>query len=112
MKKIEAYIQPFMLGKTEAALRAKHVHGMTVLDARGFGKEKDVSYPHHVEDFLTVFTPKIKIEIYCNDDEADSIAETIRASAHTGRRGDGKIFISAVENVISIRTGENGKKAI
>lgn len=112
MKKIEAYIQPFMLEKTEAGLRAKHVHGMTVFDARGFGKEKDESYPHHAVDFITVFTPKIKIEIYCNDEEADSIAEIIRVNAHTGRRGDGKIFISPVESVISIRTGENGKKAL
>ncbi len=112
MKKIEAYIQPFMLGKIEAALRADHLHGMTVLEARGFGKEKDESYAHHETDFLTVFTPKVKIEIYCDDDEADKISGIIRTNAFTGRRGDGKIFISTVEHAISIRTGENDNNVV
>jgi nitrogen regulatory protein P-II 1 len=112
MKKIEAYIQPFMLSKTEAGLRANHIHGMTVIDARGFGREKDESYPHHTTDFLTDFTPKTKIEIFCNDDEADTIAEIIGENARTGRRGDGKIFISAVEKTISIRTGVESSKEV
>ncbi len=108
MKKIEAYIQPFMLHKVTDALRAIHIQGMSVIDAKGFGTEKDESHPHHASDVID-FTPKIKIEIVCSDQDSQKIVETIQSSAHTGRRGDGEIFISTIEKVVSIRTGEQSK---
>jgi len=112
MKKIEAFIQPFMLKKTEIALRNIHVHGMTVSDVRGFGKEKDESYPHHEADYLNDFTPKTKIEIFCNDSDEQSISGVIRDNAYTGRKGDGKIFVYNIEKAMSIRTGETDKNVL
>ncbi len=106
MKKIEVYIQPFMLHKVVDALRAVHAHGMSVIEARGFGKEKDEGHPHHGDQLVPEFTPKTKIEIICGDKESAAIIETIKKSAHTGRRGDGKIIISDINQTISIRTGE------
>lgn len=112
MKKIEAYIQPFMLRKVEYALRAIHIHGMSVIEAKGFGREKDESYPHHLVDYVVDFTPKTKIEIVCPDEDYEKIVETIQKSAHTGRKGDGKIFVFEVQETVSILTGETGTKAI
>ncbi|MCB9757007.1 MAG: P-II family nitrogen regulator [Candidatus Omnitrophica bacterium] len=112
MKKIEAYIQPFMLRKVVDALMAIHIHGMSVIEAKGFGKEKDESYPHHVADYVIDFTPKTKIEIICNDDQSLKIIETIQKSAHTGRKGDGKLFITDIQKAVSIRTGEENEHAI
>ena len=111
MKKIEAYIQPFMLRKVVDALRAVHIQGMSVIEAKGFGKEKDESYPHHVADYMVDFTPKTKIEIVCADEEVNRTAEAIQKSAHTGRKGDGKIFISPIEKSINIRMGDEERKA-
>ena len=105
MKKIEAYIQPFMLHKVTDALRAIHVQGMSVIDAKGFGKEKDESHPHHISDVID-FTPKVKIEIVCSEQDCKKIVEIIQESAHTGRKGDGKILLSTIDRVISIRTGQ------
>jgi nitrogen regulatory protein P-II 1 len=112
MKKIEAYIQPFMLRKVEAALRAIHIHGMSVIEAKGFGREKDESYPHHTTDYVVDFTPKTKIEIVCPDKDCEKITEAIQKSAHTGRKGDGKIFVYEVREAVSILTGEKGEEAI
>ncbi len=112
MKEIKAYIQPFMLQKVTDALHAIHVRGMSVNDIRGFGKEKDESYPHHNRDYVTEFTPKIKIEIVCRDEEAQQIVDCIRTHAHTGRKGDGKIFVNPVEHVVSIRTGATDRDAV
>ncbi len=112
MKKIEAYIQTFMLKKAEDALRKIYIHGMTVADVRGFGREKDESYPHHTADYVVNFTPKTKIEIICSDAECDNIVETIRMSAHTGRKGDGKIFVYEVSKAVSILNGKQGEEAI
>jgi len=112
MKKIEAYIQPFMLHKVVDALRAIHIHGMSVIEAKGFGKEKDESYPHHTVDYIVDFTPKTKIEIVCNDDQSTIIVETIQKAAHTGRKGDGKVFVSSIERGVSIRTGEQDREAL
>lgn len=105
MKKIEAYIQPFMLNKVTDALHAIHIHGMSVIEAKGFGKEKDESHPHHSNE-VTDFTPKTKIEIICNNEDAKKIIETLQKSAHTGRRGDGKIYVTGIDKVINIRTGQ------
>lgn len=112
MKKIEAYIQPFMLCKVEESLRAIHIHGMSVIEAKGFGREKDESYPHHAVDYVVDFTPKTKIEIICPDVDCDKIVETLRKAAHTGRKGDGKIFICEVSKAVSILTGKQGEEAI
>jgi len=112
MKEINAYIQPFMLDKVVAALRKIHVQGMSVIEARGFGREKDQSYPHHYIEDAVLFTPKIKIEIVCPDDDVEQVVATIQENAHTGRKGDGKIFVRTVEKAISILTGEGGEKAI
>ena len=112
MKEIKAYVQPFMLNKVVNALRAIHIHGMSVIEAKGFGKEKDESYPHHAVDYLVDFTPKTRIEIVCQDNDCKGIIETIRQSAHTGRKGDGKIFVSNLEQAISIRTGKQNEEAI
>lgn len=112
MKKIEAYIQPFMMQKVEDALRAIRIHGMSIMEIKGFGREKDESYPHHAVDHVVDFTPKTKLEIVCPDNECERIVETIRKSAHTGRRGDGKIFIFDIQEAISILTGEKGEGAI
>lgn len=112
MKKIEAYVQPFMLRKVEEALRLIHIHGMTVIDARGFGREKDESYPHHAADYVVEFTPKVKIEIICSNVDCDKIVETLRKAAHTGRKGDGKIFVYEVLKSVSILTGKEGEEAV
>jgi nitrogen regulatory protein P-II 1 len=112
MKEVKAYIQPFMLQKVTDALREIHVHGMSVSELKGFGREKDESYPHHIGDAVVEFTPKVKIEIVCPDEECDAIVNAIQNAAHTGRRGDGKIFVSTVQVAISIRTGDRGDNAI
>jgi nitrogen regulatory protein PII len=105
MKKIEAYIQPFMLIKVTDALRDIHVHGMSVIDAKGFGREKDESHPHHANN-VNDFTPKTKIEIICSEEDSERIIETIQKTAHTGRKGDGKVFVTHIDKAISIRTGQ------
>ncbi len=112
MKQIHAYIQPFMLDKVVVALKHIHIHGMSILEAKGFGREKDQSYAHHYVDDTVQFTPKMRIEIVCLDQDVEKIVETIQKNAHTGRKGDGKIFVSHLEESISILTGERGEKAI
>ena len=112
MKEIKAYIQPFMLNKVETALKKLHIHGMSIYEVKGFGREKDESYPHHYQGDVVEFTPKVKIEIVCSDGEADKIVECIYQNAHTGRRGDGKIFVAEVLRTKSIRTGVEGGNAI
>lgn len=112
MKEIKAYIQPFMLQKVTDALHKIHVRGMSVNEIKGFGKEKDEAYPHHSKDYVTEFTPKVKIEIACHDDEVKQIVECIKEHAHTGRKGDGKIFVTTLDHVQSIRTGETDIAAL
>jgi nitrogen regulatory protein P-II 1 len=112
MKEIKAYIQPFMLQKVTDALHKIHVRGMSISELKGCGREKDESYPHHAREAVIEFTPKVKIEIVCPDEECEAIVKTIREVGHTGRRGDGKIFISPVDEAISIRTGDRGGEAI
>lgn len=112
MKEIKAYIQPFMLQKVTDALHAIHIRGMSVNEIKGFGKEKDEGFPQDSKADCVEFTPKVKLEIVCEDSEVDQIAKTIKEFAHTGRRGDGKIFITAMETAISIRTGVKGHDAI
>lgn len=112
MKEVRAYIQPFMLQKVVDALHVIHIHGMSVCEIRGFGKEKDEAYPHHSRDYVVEFTPKIKIEIVCPDEDVQKIIEVIQINAHTGRKGDGKLFVYDVERAVSIRTNESGNQAV
>ena len=85
---------------------------MSVCDVKGFGREKDESYTHHYQDNVVEFTPKVKIEIVCPDEDVEKIVDCIYENGHTGRRGDGKIFVTEVSRAKSIRTGEEGEKAI
>lgn len=112
MKRIEAYIQPFMLTRTLHELRNAHVHGLTVMDVRGFGREKDESYPHHASDYAVDFTPKVKLEMLCRDDQAGQLVAAVLTGAHTGRKGDGKVFVTDVERIVSIRAKSEGEEAL
>lgn len=94
-----------MLRNVTDALHAIHVQGMSVIEAKGFGKEKDESHPHHASNVID-FTPKIKIEIICSEQDSKKIVETIQTSAHTGRKGDGKVFVTGIDTAISIRAGQ------
>ncbi len=110
MKEIKAYVRPFMLNKVTEALKAIPVRGMSVTRVSGFGKEKDELHPY-VEE-LTDFTPKAKLEIVCRDEEVEQIVETIKKAGSTGRRGDGMIFISSIDEAISIHSCDRGEEAI
>lgn len=112
MKEIKAYFQPFMLQKVTDALHKIHIRGMSISELKGCGREKDESYPHHAREAVVEFTPKVKIEIVCPDEECETVVRTIQETAHTGRRGDGKIFVSNIEEAISIRTSDRGTEAI
>src|SRR3990172_3743682 len=106
MKLVEAYIQPFMLTRVLHELRDVHVHGLTVMDVRGFGREKDESYPHDSADYAVDFTPKVKLELLCQDGQVEALVEAILTGAHSGRKGDGKVFVTNVERVVSVRSRE------
>ena len=112
MKKVEAYIQPFLLSRVLRELRAIHVHGLTVTDVRGFGREKDESYPHHAAEYAVDFTPKLHLQVLCRDEQAEELIDAIVRSARTGRRGDGKVFVSDLRSVVSIRTGATDEEAL
>ena len=112
MKKVEAFIQPFMLSHVLKELREIHAHGLTVTDVRGFGREKDESFPHHTADYAVDFTPKTRLEILCRDGDVDGYVEAILKGAHTGRRGDGKVFVSDIERVVSVRTRGSDEEAL
>jgi nitrogen regulatory protein PII len=110
MKAIVAYVQPFMLEKVADALRAKKIHGVTVFHGEGFGRRTDGKTPHYEDSAIELgYAPKTKLEIVCRDEEAEGIVQTIRESAHTGRHGDGKIFVSEVTQAVDIRTGAEGE---
>ena len=109
MKAVVAYVQMFMLEKVTDALRNKKVHGVTVLQCRGFGRRIDGETPHYEDAEVELgYAPKAKIEVVCRDEETPGIIRTIRESAHTGRPGDGKIFVTEVTYAVDIRTGTEG----
>ena len=112
MKKIEAVIKPFKLDEVKEALQELGVQGMTVLEAKGYGRQKGHTELYRGAEYVIDFLPKIKIEVVVSDDMADRTVEAIVAAARTGRIGDGKIFISDIAEVIRIRTGESGPQAI
>lgn len=113
MKMIVACVQPHMLGKVTRALEdLPRFPGMTVMDARGFGQQKAGHEPHRVVEDLIDYARKTRIEIVAPDDHVDEIVETIRDRAHTGRQGDGKVFVLPVESALRVRTGETGEDAL
>jgi len=112
MKKIEAIIKPFKLDEVKEALHEIGLQGITVLEAKGFGRQKGHTELYRGAEYVVDFLPKVKIELILEDDMQDRAVEAILHAAHTGRIGDGKIFISSVEDAIRVRTGERGKEAI
>ncbi len=112
MQKIEAVIQPFKLEAVKEALQRLDVHGMTITEVKGFGRQKGIREVYRGMEYQVDFIPKVKIEIVAPDDKVPDIVGTIQATARTGRIGDGKIFVLPVAEVIRIRTGERGETAI
>ena len=112
MKKIEAVIKPFKLDEVKDALNAIGVQGITVTEVKGFGRQKGHTELYRGAEYVVDFLPKIKLEIIAADGQVPKIIETIETTAKTGRIGDGKIFVTPVEEVIRIRTGERGEAAI
>lgn len=112
MKKIEAIIKPFKLDEVKEALHDVGVSGITVLEARGFGRQKGHTELYRGAEYVVDFVPKIKLEIVVDDARVEAAIEAIQNAAHTGRIGDGKIFVSPIEDAIRIRTGETGSDAI
>ena len=112
MKKIEAIIKPFKLEEVKEALNAIGLQGITVIESKGFGRQKGHTELYRGAEYIVDFLPKIKIEIILEDDQLDKAIETIEQSAKTGKIGDGKIFISNIDQAIRIRTGEKGPEAL
>ncbi|MCG6154329.1 P-II family nitrogen regulator [Rubinisphaera margarita] len=112
MKKIEAIIRHFKLEDVKSALVAAQIEGMTVAEVRGFGRQKGHKETYRGAEYVVDFMPKVKVEIVISDTMADKAIQVISDAARTGNIGDGKIFVSDVEQVIRIRTGETGDEAI
>ncbi|MGF1457166.1 MAG: P-II family nitrogen regulator [Alphaproteobacteria bacterium] len=112
MKKIEAIIKPFKLDEVKDALQEIGLRGITVTEARGFGRQKGHTELYRGAEYVVDFLPKVKVELVIADDLVDRAVGAIKAAAHTGKIGDGKIFVTTVEDAIRIRTGETGIDAI
>ena len=112
MKKIEAIIKPFKLDEVKEALQEVGIQGITVTEAKGFGRQKGHTELYRGAEYVVDFLPKVKIEIVIADQHLDAAVEAIQKAARTGRIGDGKIFVLTVDEVIRIRTGETGTDAI
>ena len=112
MKKIEAIIKPFKLDEVKEALNSIGIQGMTVTEAKGFGRQKGHKEIYRGAEYIIDFVPKIRIDIVVDDDIVENVIDTILKTANTGKIGDGKIFIYPVEEAIRIRTSERGKDAL
>ena len=112
MKKIEAIIKPFKLDDVREALSAAGITGMTAIEVKGFGRQKGHTELYRGAEYVVDFLPKVKIEIVIKEEQLEACIEAITNAARTGKIGDGKIFVSSVEDVIRIRTGETGQDAI
>lgn len=112
MKKVEAVIKPFKLDEVREALSGIGVSGMTVAEVKGFGRQKGHTELYRGAEYVVDFLPKIKVELVIADDQVDAAVEAIVSAARTGKIGDGKIFVSPVEQVVRIRTGETGEEAV
>lgn len=112
MKKVEAVIKPFKLDDVREALAEAGVRGMTVTEVKGFGRQRGHSEFYRGAEYVVDFIPKVKIEVYCEAELVHAVIDAILQGARTGRIGDGKIFVSSVDEVIRIRTGERGPDAV
>jgi len=112
MKKIEAIIKPFKLDEVKEALQDIGVQGLSVIEVKGFGRQKGHTELYRGAEYVVDFLPKVKIEVVLGDDQVDSAIEAIVNAAKTDKIGDGKIFVSTVEQAIRIRTGESGEDAL
>ena len=112
MKKIDAIIKPFKLDEVKEALNEIGIQGITVSEVKGFGRQKGHTELYRGAEYVVDFIPKIKLEIIVRDDVVPKVVETIEQAAKTGRIGDGKIFVSPVDEVVRIRTGERGDDAL
>jgi nitrogen regulatory protein P-II 1 len=112
MKKIEAIIKPFKLAEVKEALQEAGIQGLSVVEVTGFGRQKGHTELYRGAEYVVDFLPKVKIEVVLADDQVDGAIEAIVAAARTDKIGDGKIFVSSVEQAIRIRTGESGEDAI
>ncbi|MBD3729742.1 MAG: P-II family nitrogen regulator [Sphingomonadales bacterium] len=112
MKKIEAIIKPFKLDEVKEALHEVGVSGITVTEAKGFGRQKGHTELYRGAEYVVDFLPKVKLEVVVSDDIAERAVEAIAAASQTGRIGDGKIFVSTIDTVLRIRTGERDEDAI
>jgi nitrogen regulatory protein P-II 1 len=112
MKKVEAIIKPFKLDEVKDKLNEIGIKGITVTEVKGFGRQKGHTELYRGAEYIVDFLPKIKMELLINDDQLDEVIDTISKTAQTGRIGDGKIFVTNIEETIRIRTGERGKEAV
>ena len=112
MKKIEAIIKPFKLDEVKEALHDVGIQGITVLEAKGFGRQKGHTELYRGAEYVVDFLPKVKIEVVIDDTMTEKVVEAIQNAAQTGRIGDGKIFISTIDEAIRIRAGERGSDAV
>jgi len=112
MKKIEAIIKPFKLDEVKEALQEIGLQGITVTEAKGFGRQKGHTELYRGAEYVVDFLPKVKLEVVLEENQVEAALEAIQSAARTGKIGDGKIFVTSVEKVIRIRTGETDKAAI
>ena len=112
MKKIEAIIKPFKLDEVKEALHEIGLQGITVVEAKGFGRQKGHTEMYRGAEYSVDFVPKVKIEVVCADGGLQAVVDTIMSTAQTGQIGDGKIFVHNLENTVRIRTGESGEDAL
>ena len=112
MKKIEAIIKPFKLDEVKEALQDLGVQGLSVIEVKGFGRQKGHTELYRGAEYVVDFLPKVKVEVVLADDQVDAAVEAIVAAARTDKIGDGKIFVTPVEQAVRIRTGESGEDAI
>ena len=112
MKLVTAIVKPFKLDDVREALSDIGIHGMTVTEVKGFGRQKGHTELYRGAEYVVDFLPKVKLEIAVASEVLDQVIEAIRAAAHTGKIGDGKIYVTSVEQTICIRTSESGKEAL
>ncbi|MGH0036955.1 MAG: P-II family nitrogen regulator [Myxococcota bacterium] len=112
MKKVEAIIKPFKLDEAKEALSGIGIQGLTVSEVKGFGRQKGHTELYRGAEYVVDFLPKIKLEVVVSDDAVEKVTTAIQESCHTGRIGDGKIFVLPVEQALRIRTGESGDAAV
>ena len=112
MKKVEAIIKPFKLEDVKEALSEIGIQGMTVTEVKGFGRQKGHTEIYRGSEYTVDFLPKVKLEIVVDDEQCDEVVDKIVSTANTGKIGDGKVFVSPVEQAVRIRTGEKGAEAV